>query len=370
MKKSEICFIIQRYKNGGGTERVVSQIASGLVKMGYGVSVISIDEGAYPVFETDSRVRLYELKMGNGAKKSKIMGGVSVISHILKVRAALVRLAREIKPQIVIAVDVVLYHYADRLRKSLGVKTVCWEHYCLDSRKGALISHSRRLAIKNADLTVVISKGDLRSYKERFKGPKNLRLIYNPLSVKELSSCGGDTKRVIAAGRLTYQKGFDMLLEAWRKVEKEAPQWTLAIFGEGEDKSSLKAQAERCGLKKVSFNGYTDKLYSEMQKSAIFVLSSRYEGFGLVLLEAQAAGLPCVSFDCKEGPREIIDNGINGFLVREGDTKELSERILLLIKNTALRRSFSENSQKDLYRFTPEKILKEWNTVLEEISRD
>ena len=114
----------------------------------------------------------------------------------------------------------------------------------------------------------------------------------------------------------------------------------------------------------------TDKLYSEMQKSAIFVLSSRYEGFGLVLLEAQAAGLPCVSFDCKEGPREIIDNGINGFLVREGDTNELSERILLLIKNTALRRSFSKNSQKDLYRFTPEKILKEWNTVLEEISRD
>ena len=158
-----------------------------------------------------------------------------------------------------------------------------------------------------------------------------------------------------------------MLLEAWRKVEKEAPKWTLAIFGEGEDKSSLKAQAERCGLKKVSFNGYTDKLYSEMQKSAIFVLSSRYEGFGLVLLEAQAAGLPCVSFDCKEGPREIIDNGINGFLVKDGDVRELSEKILLLIKNDTLRTGFSKNSQKDLYRFEYEKIIKEWNTALEGI---
>ncbi len=367
--KAEICFIIQRFNNGGGTERVLSQISNGLVKIGYGVSVISIDEGMRPTFETDSRVKLYELRMQNGIKKGKITGKVSVINDIIKTRAALLRLAREIKPQIAVAVDVVLYHYADYLRKRMGLKTVCWEHYCLDSRKGALIGYSRRLAIKNASLTVVISKGDLRSYKERFKKAKNLKLIYNPLSAKELSSCDIESKRVIAAGRLTHQKGFDMLLDAWRNVEREAPDWRLVIFGEGEDKASLIAQAEVYGLRSVSFRGYSENLYGEMQKSSIFVLSSRYEGFGLVLLEAQAAGLPCVSFDCKEGPGEIIDNGVNGFLADGVNVKELSERILLLIKNDALRKTFSQNSQKDLYRFYPDKILKEWDNALREMMK-
>ncbi len=367
--KTEICFIIQCYANGGGTERVLSQISSGLVKMGYGVSVISIEKGKTPVFETDSRVNLFELKRPNIRKKGKMLGRVAVISEISVTRRELLRLAKEIKPQIVIAVDTVLYHYADYLRKKLKIKSVAWEHYCLDSRKGIIINYSRRLAIKNASLTVVISKGDLRSYKERFKKADNLKLIYNPLPTKEIIRGSPDAKAVIAMGRLTYQKGFDMLLSAWKLVEKEAPDWRLLIYGDGEDKDTLLSQAQKYGLKGVRFMGYTESPHKEMEKGSIFVLPSRYEGFGLVLLEAQAKGLACVSFNCKEGPREIIDDGINGFLVEEGNVSELSKKLLRLIKNDNLRKSFMRSASKDLYRFYPERILMEWDNAIREIMK-
>ena len=368
--KERICFIIQRYNNGGGTERVLSQIAGGLTKRGYSVSIISIDKGLEPTFETDKRVKLYQLEGAKTLKKNKIARRVSAISDIMITRKRLLRLALEINPQIAVAVDVVLYHYADYLRKRMGLKTVCWEHYCLDSRKGALIGYSRRLAVKYASLTVVISKGDLKSYKEKFKNAKNLKLIYNPLSAEKILENSADSKIVAAAGRLTYQKGFDMLLNAWSKVEKEASDWELRIYGDGEDRDSLLAQAESLGLKGVRFMGYSENLHREMQKASIFVLSSRYEGFGLVLAEAQAMGLPCVSFDCKEGPRELIDDGINGFLAEEGNEAELGNKLLRLIKNDHLRKSFAASAGKDLYRFDAERILDEWESVLEEIMRD
>ena len=115
--------------------------------------------------------------------------------------------------------------------------------------------------------------------------------------------------------------------------------------------------------------GYTESPHKEMEKGSVFVLSSRYEGFGLVLLEAQAKGLACVSFNCKEGPREIIDDGINGFLVEEGNVSELSKKLLRLIKNDNLRKSFMRSASKDLYRFYPERILMEWDNAIREIMK-
>lgn len=120
-------------------------------------------------------------------------------------------------------------------------------------------------------------------------------------------------KKIIAMGRLNNQKGFDLLIEAWSKLESDFKDWEVNIFGDGALKEQLQKQIDNKNLKKIFLRGYSKDVAKDMADASIFVLTSRYEGFGLVLLEAQALGLPCVSFDCKEGPSEIIDDGVRIF---------------------------------------------------------
>ncbi|MBS7124188.1 MAG: glycosyltransferase, partial [Coprobacillus sp.] len=171
-------------------------------------------------------------------------------------------------------------------------------------------------------------------------------------------------KRVIAVGRLDEQKGFDMLINAWSRIEEKVPDWKLDIFGEGPLRKQLQDQIKNLNLKNIYLKGYSVDIEKEYINSSVFVLSSRYEGFVLALMEAQAKALPCVSFDCKEGPAELIDNGINGYLIEEGNEREFSEKLLELLLDEKLRKKFSENSRKDLDRFNIEKIIEKWNRLI------
>ena len=361
----KICFLIQQYNNGGGTERVLSQIANGLVKKGAEVSVISIGKGLKPHFYTDASVSLFELSHTEPRDKAigtRLMSAVGII----KVRKKLLDLTKKLLPDFIVAVDIVLYHYAEYLRRRLKIKAVGWEHYCLDSRQGPLLSYSRRLSVKNAYATVVISDGDYKSYKGKYPWAKNIVRIYNPISCPITGGADISAKSVAAAGRLTYQKGFDMLIEAWSKLPKRLKDWELNIYGEGEDKESLKERILFLGLKNVYLKGYTDNLAKELKKSSLFVLSSRYEGFGLVLIEAQAVGLPCISFNCKEGPSEIISDGENGILVPPCDVNSLTDGLCRLMDSYGLRIRFSNASMKYLDRFDPDRVIEKWISLFED----
>jgi glycosyltransferase involved in cell wall biosynthesis len=173
-----------------------------------------------------------------------------------------------------------------------------------------------------------------------------------------------DNKRIIAAGRLTEQKGFDLLIEAWSKIYDRVMDWELYIYGEGEDREKLQEMIDSYGLDNVFLAGYSDDLGKEMDKASIFVLSSRYEGFGLVLAEAMAKGIPAISFDCPSGPSEIISHDKNGFLVPPLDVNRLGERILKLTESRQLRKLFSESARKNLYKFNIESVISEWEKLL------
>jgi len=123
----------------------------------------------------------------------------------------------------------------------------------------------------------------------------------------------------------------------------------------------------RLGLKNIELCGYATDVEKEFLDSSIFVLTSRYEGFGLVLLEAQSCGLPCVSFNCKEGPAEIIDNGVNGFLIDPFDVSDFAEKTIYLLENETLRREFAEKSRKDLYRFSIKSVMQQWENLFENL---
>lgn len=350
-----IAFYIANFNHAAGTERVVSIIASQLA-LEYKVSVISFSEGLNPAFSIDSNIKLYSLG-GEKIKKHKTLP----ISH------RLLKLYKQIKFDCIIVVDICIFLPVWFLKKFTKVKAIGWEHFnCVETRS-KVDEFSRKLAVKNADEIIVLGQNDFNNYKKRFPELKNIDYIYNPIAFEIDNKFDIKYKKIIAAGRLEKQKGFDLLIEAWNLIEEKSNGWELDIFGEGSLKADLQTQIDLYGLKKIHLKPFTENLNKEMNQAGMFVLSSRYEGFGLVLLEAQAQGLPLVSFDCREGPSEIIDDGVNGYLVEQGNVELLANKMYELMVNDELRLFFSQNSQKNLYRFDLFNIIEKWKQVLNKI---
>ena len=177
-------------------------------------------------------------------------------------------------------------------------------------------------------------------------------------------------KRVIAVGRLDYQKGFDRLIEAWRIIHQheEYKDWTLDIFGQGEWKEKLQDLIEACGLQDcVKLNAPTKQIGREYANSSMLVMSSNYEGFPMVMIEAMACGLPPVSFDFKCGPKDIIRHGVNGLLVKNGDIQGLADAMMHLMADEQLRKRMSSEAKKVTDTYSEEKVMKQWVELFEEV---
>ncbi len=176
-------------------------------------------------------------------------------------------------------------------------------------------------------------------------------------------------RRVIAAGRLVYQKGFDMLIDAWDIVSKSHPDWTLDIFGSGEEEQRLRLQIQNLGLESsVRLNRPTPDIRQEYLRSDILVVSSRFEGFSLVLVEAMSCGIPCVSFNCKYGPSEVIRDREDGMLVENGNTTQLAATICHLIENDEERRRYGRRAAENITRYRPENVMPMWTDLFAELA--
>lgn len=175
---------------------------------------------------------------------------------------------------------------------------------------------------------------------------------------------------MIAVGRYVYQKGFDLLLRAWAQVEKNCPDWELAIYGEGDRTpyqrliEELGIDSTRCHLCERSYD-----IEKEYCRSSIFVFSSRFEGFGMVLVEAMACGLPVVSYDCPCGPKDIVKDGEDGLLVENGNTSALAQGLIALIKDDGKRKAMSEAALRNVQRFQIEHIAQQWKFLFELINK-
>ena len=170
-------------------------------------------------------------------------------------------------------------------------------------------------------------------------------------------------KRVIAVGRLDYQKGFDRLIKAWQKVHISGrfEDWSLDIFGQGEWHGMLQQMIDNAGLQNsVRINRPTNDIMNEYIKSSLIVMTSNYEGFGMVLVEAMACGTPAVAFDCKCGPRDIIKHGENGYLVANGDIDGLAEAMMLLMDDEKKRKLFSIKARQVVDTYSEENVMSLW----------
>lgn len=178
-----------------------------------------------------------------------------------------------------------------------------------------------------------------------------------------------NSKRIITAGRLVEQKGYDLLLDAWSKVHQKHPEWILDIYGEGEDKTMLLEKRKNLALENsVLFHPPTLDIYQKYMDSDFYVMSSRFEGFGLVLAEAMSCGIPCVSFDCPHGPSDIIKDYEDGLLVEKENIKELADKICYLIENENVRIKMGHKARENVKRFLPENVMPQWKNLFESLT--
>jgi glycosyltransferase involved in cell wall biosynthesis len=216
--------------------------------------------------------------------------------------------------------------------------------------------------LKKLDQFVVLTEEDRLAWPEL----KNICVIPDPLSFTPQRVSPLTDKRVIAVGRYVYQKGFDLLLKAWAQVEKEFPDWELAIYGEGDRTPYIKLleeldiHSDRCHLE-----GRSSDIENEYSKSSLFAFSSRFEGFGMVLVEAMACGLPVISFDCPCGPKDIVKDGEDGLLAENGSVSALANGLLSMMSDPERRKLMSEAALRNVQRFKIEYVAQQWEQLFE-----
>lgn len=220
--------------------------------------------------------------------------------------------------------------------------------------------------LKELDGMVVLTESEKVAWPEL----SNVNVIPDPLSFSRKECSSLTRKRIISIGRYAYQKGVDMLLQAWAKIEKDYPDWELVYFGQG-DKTPYDQQMNELGIDtcRCLLNDKTSDVMKELQDSSLFVLSSRFEGFGMVLVEAMACGLPVISFDCKSGPGEIISDGEDGYLVLADDIDGLAGKMSYLIANPELRTRFGRNAFQNSSRYNIDGVAKQWVQLFNKLTK-
>jgi len=242
-----------------------------------------------------------------------------------------------------------------------GVRTIGQEHMNL-ATKGAVLRADIQRYYPRLDALAVLTERDRRDYSGLLRSAPPL-VARMPNAVPPLDGGRADptAKKVVAAGRLTQQKGFDRLIPAWSPIARTHPDWCLEIYGKGPERGPLQELIDNHGLTDaIRLMGPTDRLGHAFAQSSIFVLSSRWEGLPMVILEAMSKGLPVVSFDCPTGPEEVVVNDRNGVLVPEGDVPAMTAALHHLIEDEELRARLGNGALATAAEYDMEIIGQKW----------
>lgn len=362
MNKINVCFFSGDITRSGGTERVATLIANKLQKdEKYNISIVSLTERKHkPFFKLDDsiqRFRLYDKE-------------VRGITHILGYIHRLKTVVKCNKVDVLIDIDGIIDMYAVPVKWMTGVKVISWEHfnyYFHPSQK--LRQKVRAFAVKRVDAIVTLTEQDKEYYSQNLKFHCPIVSIHNPVTFTGIDNqYNAESKTIISVGRLTYQKGFDRLIDVAQIVLTKHPDYEWIIMGDGEDSALLQEIINSKKLTdRLKLLGNVNNIDEYYKKSSIFVMTSRFEGLPMTLLEAKYYQLPIVSYDIKTGPRECITDGINGYLIKEGDAKDMAEKIEKLINNREKRICFSKNSLIDVEKFSMEAIIMRWEKLIEKV---
>ena len=373
----KILYCIAGTYNSGGMERVLANKANWLVNHGYEVTIATTDQkGRRPFFSLDERIVCYDLEIGYEENNGK-----SFLNKLLrypykqyKHRKRLAALIKQIKPDITISMfcnDVsIIPRIKDKSKKILEIHFSKFKRIQY-GRKGiwriadTYRSKLEERQVKQFDRFIVLTEED----KTYWGNLTNIEVIPNARTFDPEHVASLDTKKVVAIGRFTYQKGFERLIDAWDMICRQHPEWHLDIVGDGENRTQLQNLIDYYGIgDSITLCPPSNNIEGIYNNASIIALSSRYEGLPMILLEAQAYGLPIVAFDCKCGPSDVVTNGVDGYLVAEGDCHALSLKLSMVMENESLRQQMGREARKNSSRYSEENIMSKWNTLFQQLN--
>lgn len=354
MKK--ICFIVGNLNNSGGTERVCSIVANELSSIGYDISILSVVEGTKPFFSLNEEIDVESLFPISGRTLYRTPAIIYKLRNYLKKESI----------DTLIVVETISVLFTLPAIQGLSIMHICWEHLNFKNDLGKTGRRlARQLAARYCDAVVTLTERDRLYWLEGAKCKAHMISIPNPspFAPQEYFK-QDDSKTVLAVGRLTSIKGFDLLIQSWVKVSDAYPDWNLTIVGEGEDREKLQTLINTENLSKsIKLVGNSNNIEYYYKNSDIFCLSSRFEGFPMVLLEALSFGLPVVSFDCDTGPAEILED-TGAVLVPPNNIDLLADALIDLIDNEEQRKNISLKSKEKSKEYQAETIIKQWDKLL------
>ena len=348
-----ICFLEGDMSRTGGTERMTAWLANALCG-DHEISVLSLrlagDEVFFPL---DAKVTHGVLPAYSG--KTGIAKQIRWIHRYLK----------ENRIDWVINVDMGMGFYGILAAKGTKAKTVTWEHGNFFNNWGSrLFPYMRRFSARYSDAVVVLTKRDKENYRSHISRCAPLRVIPNPVQPKDGTYDPG-SRLILSVGHLLENKGFHRAVEIAARILPEHPDWTWVICGEGPERSRLESMIREKGLEnQIHLPGLVKDMDGMYRKAAVLVMTSDMEGLPMVLLEGKAHHLPLIAFDIMTGPSDIIDDGVNGYLVRPFDTAGMAARIRALVEDDELRCSMAENAVIGMEKFSEKRILESWQEVL------
>lgn len=365
----------------GGTERIISEKANYLAEQyKYNVYIITCtqQQDQPNAFQLSSSVHQIKLAIPYYSQycykyPKRFFVKLSINK---KLKEAIIEAVQQINPDILIGIG----HYKADLISSIKcrAKKIIECHEARFFTQSGMANHQNvlsklftkfyrklyfRTIERKADVIVTLTEGD----KLLWNKAKRIEVIpnFSNIQVSQISSC--HSKRVIAVGRLSWEKGYDRLIDIWELVSRKSPDWQLDIFGEGELEKNLSYKIAKKHINNITIHPTTNNISYEFSKSSICVMTSYYEGFALVLLEALKHGVPCVAYDCPFGPASIIEDNRCGYLIDNGNTSLFIEKLNLLIENKTLRKEFSQAAIERAKAFDIDVVMKKWKEVFEKI---
>jgi glycosyltransferase involved in cell wall biosynthesis len=387
----KIYFLIFDIYGMGGTVRTVLNTANYLARNGYDIEIVSVfRKNKDPFFYIDPRIKITVLRNsiaksgGQPGMKQKVMNRL----RIPKMRSRLIHPDDEAYSAFSLFTDVKIYRFLKSLHDGILITTrpsfnlmaakyvdkrVCrigQEHLNYDIYPERL-QRAIRKHYPKLDYLITLTDDDTQEYRRLFQGSSvEVRKITNSAPQVECEISPLDQKSVVAAGRLVPQKGFDLLIEAFERVVQRFPDWKLKIYGYGRDKDKLQQMIlDKHLYNHVILMGPSRNMQQELANASIYALSSRFEGFGMVIVEAMQCGVPVVAFDCPKGPAEIVTHGEDGIMVENGNVEAFADALMELMGDDEKRKRFGQNALRNVRRFDIQEIGPLWMQLFDEIER-